>query len=261
MALATIDKYTPVIQEQAYKTFLSAIKPGLIHTLPCDYFEMMERKSDTIVFSRRSNFPTFETPLPRDGSVPPGVVLTRTDIKAQMQTYGMHAPLVDDTVIYNFEDLIALNADALGQAHRETEDLLVRKCMESTSAVVNAVGGNNGDNPTNASEADFADVAAALQGNSAYTVFDTVGAMNRIGTGPLNYSYLGLCHTDLIRDFETMPEFQRRENYASDSKIPEEIGYLGRTRVFVSPKGSIDRAASGMGRDIYNIFISIIRFF
>lgn len=255
MALNTTATYTPVINEQAYKTMLAAINPGLIHALPCETFKMMLRHGDTVIFSRPGDLDTFEVPLPRDGSWGAGQLLTRTDIKATVQPYGTHVALMDETVMYNFEDVIQVAANALGIALRKTEDLLIRKAMEATTSVVNAVGGNNGDLPTNLSATDVSDVTAQLAGNSAYMVFNTVGATDKIGTGPVPYCYIALCHTDLIRDLEAIPNFQPRHDYSTDSLIPEEIGALGKVRFFASPRGSIDRAASGAGRDVYNIFI------
>lgn len=247
--------YTPVLQEQALKTMLAAINPGLIMSLPAETFELALRQGDTLIMSRPGDLETFEVPLSDDGSYGPGQLLSRTDIKVQVKPYGTHIALLDSTVMYNFEDTIQVGANALGIALRKTEDLILKKTYESTSSVANALGGSNGDLPTNLSVADVSDIETALASASAWQVFNTISATDRIGTGPTPYSYIGLVHTDLIKEFEAIPTFQPRHNYSNDSKIAEEIGCLNKTRFFASPRGSVERGASAMGRDVYNIFI------
>lgn len=255
MAINTPATYTPVLQEQALKTMLAAINPGLIHALPCQTFKLSMHHGDTVIMSRPGNLDTFEVKLPDDGSWGAGQLLTRTDLKFQVSTYGTHVPLLDETVMYNFEDVIQVGANALGIAREKTNDLLIKKCMESTSSVANATGGTNGDLPTNVSVADLLEVSTALQAASAYMVFDTIGATDKFGTGPTPYCWIALAHVNLRRDLAALANWQPRHTYSQDSLTPEEIGCLEDIRFFVSPLGSVERNASAAGRDVYNIFI------
>jgi hypothetical protein len=64
---------------------------------------------------------------------------------------------------------------------RETQDVLVRDTLEATASVINCVGGNNGDLPTEMSISDIDDVVTVLQNNSAEYITNMVEAQNKFG--------------------------------------------------------------------------------
>ena len=57
---------------------------------------------------------------------------------------------------------------------RQTEDELTRNMLSSTASAVNCVGGFNGDNPTELTASDVADVTTALIGNDAFMIMDNI---------------------------------------------------------------------------------------
>lgn len=78
---------------------------------------------------------------------------------------------------------MVLNSAAarLGQALRETQDVLVRDSLESTASIINCVGGLNGDLPTEMTVSDVDDVVTILQNNSAEYITNIVEADLKFG--------------------------------------------------------------------------------
>jgi len=75
--------------------------------------------------------------------------------------------------------------------------------LAATAAAINAVGGVNGDNPTEITRTDVDEVVRVLLNNNAYTVLDNIEGEDRFGTAPkLN----GRVKSSLI-DLETVVTF------------------------------------------------------
>jgi len=75
--------------------------------------------------------------------------------------------------------------------------------LAATAAAINAVGGVNGDNPTEITRPDVDEVVRVLLNNNAYTVLDNIEGEDRFGTAPkLN----GRVKSSLI-DLETVVTF------------------------------------------------------
>lgn len=64
---------------------------------------------------------------------------------------------------------------------RQTEDELTRNMLASTASVINCEGGSNGDNPTNITQSDVADVVSTLMGNDAYMLTDNIEGEDKFG--------------------------------------------------------------------------------
>ena len=153
-----------------------------------------------------------------------------------------------------------LNAAAarLGQAYKETSDILQRENLESTASVVNSVGGQNGDLPTEVSLEDFDDITSVMQNNDGEYITNMIGASDKIGTSPLGDCYAAMCTTRLIPVLNNVTGFRRKFEYGTGSidTLSSEWGGVNNTRVFVSSQGSVSPSASLLGNDVANIFIT-----
>ena len=72
-------------------------------------------------------------------------------------------------------------AKLLGIALRETEDTLTRNMLAGTATAINCEGGQNGDNPTEITQADTDFFTQTLLGNDARCMLDTIPGENRFG--------------------------------------------------------------------------------
>lgn len=146
-------------------------------------------------------------------------------------------------------------ARRLGVSLRQTEDQLTRDMLASTASFINCTGGVNGDNPTEITRSDVADVYTTLLGNNAYTILDNIEGADKFGTAPTRAAFFALCNTSLIPDLEAVNGFTHTSQYPSPMNIPpSEWGAIGNLRFLVSSIGSFTQSASNLGANVYNIF-------
>jgi len=138
---------------------------------------------------------------------------------------------------------------------RQTEDQLMRDMLSATATLVNCVGGNDGDNPTEITRTDVDYVVRTLRGNNAYSFLTGVEGENRFGTAPVRDAYFGLGHTNLIGQLDNVNGFTQKWNYPNQqSTLDAEWGTCANIRFLLSSVGSVTPNASMLGADCYNIF-------
>jgi N4-gp56 family major capsid protein len=143
----------------------------------------------------------------------------------------------------------------LGISLRQTEDQLTRDMLASTATFINAVGGVNGDTPTEITLSDCQAVTRTLLSNDAYTIMDIQGGLDKFGTAPIRNSFFALCNTEVTSDLDNVATFNNVANYPSPENIlPTEYGNIKNLRFLISSIGSVFPNASVNGADVYNIF-------
>lgn len=148
-------------------------------------------------------------------------------------------------------------AARLGQAMRETQDVLVRDSLESSASVINCVGGSNGDLPTEMSLSDVDDVVTVLQNNSAEYITNMIGGEMKIGTSPIGDCYGAMLTTRMIPVLNNIQGFVRKFQYPNiDKTLSVEWGGVNNVRFFISEQGSVTPNASLNGNDVANCFVA-----
>lgn len=148
-------------------------------------------------------------------------------------------------------------AARLGQASRETQDVLARDNLESTASVINCVGGVNGDLPTEMALSDVDDVVTVLQNNSGEYITNIVEAENKFGTAPVGDAYGCMLTTRMIPVLNGISGFVRKFQYPNISDtLSVEWGGVNNVRFFVSEQGSVTPNASLLGNDVANCFVA-----
>lgn len=154
---------------------------------------------------------------------------------------------------------MVLNSAAarLGQALRETQDALVRDQLESSASIINCVGGQNGDLPTEMAISDIDDVVTVLQNNSGEYITNMIGGEDRFGTSPIGDSYLCMLTTRMIPVLNNVAGMVRKFQYPNiDKTLSTEWSGVNNVRFFVSEQGSVTPQASLLGNDIANCFVA-----
>lgn len=143
----------------------------------------------------------------------------------------------------------------LGQWLREKEDLLMRDLFASSVGYVNAVGGANGDQPSEISLNDVNNIERILLGQDARTLLTNIEAEDRFATGPVRDAFLALFHSDLTADMQNVSRVRLKNAYPSDQSglRPEEYCAISRFRFFVTSRGIKEANASLNGNDMYRI--------
>lgn len=257
MAINTTSIMPPAVRDVLNKRFLSIEEPYLIHGAAADKVKM-PAQGDTVVFSRLNKLGLATVPLGNTGVTPAGATTQRVDIKARMQYYGNHLVVNEQVPLQADAPILNEYVKVLGVNMRETEDVLIRKVLESASLVLNCTEGVNGNVPTEITRADILKITTLLQRNSARTLMSSVNASDRFGTGPVPNAYIAMGHVNLGNDLASIPKFKRPIEYGSGyPKMEAEYGAVEQVRFLLSALGSKVTNGGGLqNTDLYNNFIT-----
>jgi N4-gp56 family major capsid protein len=253
--LTTQSQLPPLVQQSVDDVMLSIRTPDLIMNVAAWRKVLPAKGGTTLRMYRYDRLPT--APVPLTGATIPAISPNRVDIDATVSIYGQYMALNQTITLQNQDPVLMNMAELLGLAMRMTEDQLTRDMLAATASVYYCAGGNNGDDPSNLSLSDIINVTTQLQSNDAWMILRNQHGEDRFGTGPLRDAYIGLAHTDIGGQLETINGFLPKWNYPNpDSRtLPSEWGAINNVRFLTSSVGSISPAASGLGNNVYNIFI------
>ena len=128
--------------------------------------------------------------------------------------------------------------------------------LASTASFINAVGGVNGDNPTEITRSDINTVVSTLVDNNAYMIMDNMEGEDRFGTAPVRDAYFALANSQIISDLDNVAGFIQKANYPEPGRaLRSEWGSVGNTRFLISSIGSVFANASALGNNVLNVFI------
>lgn len=253
----SISTMPPQIQQRYNAKLLSTPEHNLVHMLGATPVELPDNQGFIDRQSRYDRLDLFPVPLDDAQTNPPSQQLNRVDVDCRVRVYATYIVLTRQVTITNEDPVLNSAAARLGQAMRETQDVLVRDALEATASVVNCVGGQNGDLPTEMSLSDVDDVVTLLQNNSGEYFTNLIQGENRFGTSPIGDSYICMLSTRMIPVLNNVQGFTRKFQYPNVSEtLQAEWGGVNNTRMFVSEQGSITPNASLLGNDIANCFVA-----
>ena len=253
MASVNIGTMPPQIQQRYNSKLLSTPERNCIFNLFAVPVELPDNQGFIDRQSRYDRLERFPVALDDAQLNPPSQSLNRVDVDCRVRVYATYIVLTKQVTITNEDPILNSAAARLGQAMRETQDLLQRDNLESTASIVNCIGGSNGDLPTEMEVSDVDDIVAVLQGNDAEYITGMIGGQDKIGTSPIGDSYGMLSHTRMIPVFNNMSGFVRKFQYPNiDKVLSSEWGGINNIRAFVSSQGSVTSSASLLGNDIAN---------
>lgn len=253
-----LNNMPPQIQQNYTDKLLATPERNLIHNLFASEITMKDHDGFINRQSRYDALDTFEVPLDNLQLNPPSQLLSRVDVDARVRNYATYVVLTKQVTMTNQDPQLNAAAARLGQAYKETSDILQRDNLESTASVVNCVGGGNGDLPTEAALSDFDDIVAVFQNNDGDYITNMIGASDKIGTSPIGDAYAALCTSRLIPVLNGIQGFRRKFEYGSGvaNTLSSEWGGVNNIRCFVSSQGSVTPNASLLGNDVGNILIT-----
>jgi N4-gp56 family major capsid protein len=113
------------------------------------------------------------------------------------------------------------------------------------------------DNPTELTRADIDDVIRTLVVSNAKRISEVIEGENKFGTGPVRQAFFAMCHANLIPQLEQIDGFVSSAQYPSQMNIlSAEWGSVSNLRFLISSLGSITTAGSGLGADLYSMFVT-----
>lgn len=247
----------PQVQQRYNAKLLSTPERNLVHMLFASPVELPDNQGFIDRQSRYDRLNTFAVPMDDAQTNPPSQMLNRVDVDCRVRVYATYIVLTRQVTITN-EDPVLNSANArLGQALRETQDILVRDQLESSASIINCVNGNNGDLPTEMAIEDLDDVVTVLQNNSGEYITNIVEADLKFGTSPIGDSYGMMSTTRMIPVFNNIKGFTRKFAYPNiRDTLSVEWGGANNVRMFISEQGSVTPQASLLGNDIANNFVA-----
>lgn len=247
----------PQIQQRYNAKLLSTPEFNLIHNLFAVPVELPDNQGFIDRQSRYDRLEEFSVPLDDAQTNPPAQQLNRVDVDCRVRVYATYIVLTRQVTITNEDPVLNSAAARLGQALRETQDALQRDNLESSASIINCVGGDNGDLPTEMSNTDFDDVVTILQNNSGEYITNMIPGENKFGTSPIGDAYGMMATTRMIPVFNNIAGFVRKFAYPNVSQtLSSEWGGYNNVRVFISEQGSVTPNASLAGNDVANCFVS-----
>lgn len=255
MAITTTSSLPAPVQQSFSYQLLSVPFPYLIHNIPATR-KTMPRNGGRILRMRRYNpLATAVVPLGNTGVTPPAQQLSAVDIDALIQFYGSYVIINEQVSLQNQDPVLTAAAQRLGESLRKTEDQLTRDMLSATAAAINAVGGVNGDNPTEITRSDVDDAIRTLVNADAHTIEQHIEGEDRFGTAPVRDAFFALGSTQLIGDLERVDGFSSKNNYPDQrNTLRSEWGAVSNMRFLLSSVGSVAPTASTNANDVYNIF-------
>lgn len=253
----SITTMPPQIQQRYNAKLLSTPERNLVHMLFATPVELPDNQGFIDRQSRYDRLDLFPVPLDDAQTNPPSQQLNRVDVDCRVRVYATYIVLTRQVTITNEDPVLNSAAARLGQAMRETQDVLVRDNLESSASVINCVGGSNGDLPTEMSLSDVDDVVTVLQNNSAEYITNMIPGENKFGTSPIGDAYGCMLSTRMIPVLNNISGFVRKFQYPNVSEtLQSEWGGVNNVRFFVSEQGSVTPNASLAGADVANCFVA-----
>lgn len=254
MAVTTSSVLPAPVQQTFNMKLLSTPTPTMIHNIPANKYTMPRNGGTTMRFRRYNPLPVSLVPLSQAAINPPPTSLTAVDVDAQISWYGNWIALTEQVTIQNQDPVLNAAALRLGVWLRQTSDELMRDMLVSTASQINCVNGTNGDNPTNITGADIANVITTLLGNNGAMFLNTIEGDNKFGTAPVRAAYFALAHTDMTSQLNNLQDFIQQANYPKQDRVLDsEWGCVQNLRFLVSSIGSISNNTSTLGNNVYNI--------
>lgn len=253
----SISTMPPQIQQRYNAKLLSTPERNLVHMLFASPVELPDNQGFIDRQSRYDRLDLFPVPLDDAQTNPPSQQLNRVDVDCRVRVYATYIVLTRQVTITNEDPVLNSAAARLGQAMRETQDVLVRDILEATASVINCVNGVNGDVPTEMTITDCDDVVTVLQNNSAEYITNMIPGENKFGTSPVGDAYGCMLTTQMIPVLNNIAGFVRKFQYPNVSEtLQSEWGGVNNIRFFVSEQGSITPNASLLGNNIANCFVA-----
>lgn len=257
----SISTMPPQIQQRYNAKILSTPERNLVHNLFAMPVELPDNQGFIDRQSRYDRLDLFPVPLDDAQTNPPSQQLNRVDVDCRVRVYATYIVLTRQVTITNEDPVLNSAAARLGQAMRETQDIVQRDNLESSASVVNCVGGTNGDLPTEMTGDDVDDIVTVLQNNSGEYITNMIQAEMKIGTGPIGDSYGCMLTTRMIPVLNAISgnntSFKRKFEYPNQTSVlSTEWGAYNNVRFFVSEQGSVTPNASLLGNDIANCFVA-----
>lgn len=252
MVFNTTTQVDPAVSIYYDRILLLRGLPYMVHDKFADTRPFKQKSGDTMKFRRYNSLPVATTPLV-EMVLPPGLMISKTDITCSLRQYGAWIPYSDLVDLLNQDPVLTELAELLGEQRGQSLDIVYRDIFVAGTNVYYA--GSYADSAidtrieimTAPTLADFKAIREGLIGNKAQMIAPMIKASGNVGTMPVAPAFYGIISHELQHDIEACDDFLPVYQYPSSvGSFPSEIGALpeANIRFLITQAGKVWRDAS-----------------
>ena len=247
-------KYGSLDETEAFKIqkkFLSIAKRNMIFSR----FAQKETKSRGEGLEVRwKRFEKFGLPLVplAEGVKPPADSLLQTIIKVKLHQYGSYVATTDvlvaaaqDPIIQQITERQSIQAaellDFITYLHARSGTQAAFAGGTNRATVQKTIGGTDGVTTADVANTNLLDTAVrTLEYQEARKIAKQMTPSPKYNTEPVPEAYVAVCHTDMRKDIEVLPEFIPYAKYSNNGQqmLPGEIGSVGTIRFILTTQAA-----------------------
>ena len=234
--------------------------PLLLHGLWAQRKPLPQNQGNQVIFTRFESLP--KGTLLAEGVNPEPQLLQRTQVTAQIATYGAYTQITDEVETQSPDKVLLEASDLLGESAGETIDEVYRDELHATSSVY--YGGSLAvatvDTPVEVNvppvAAELDAIILALQDNNAKYITEMVDASTGVGTESINPAFIGITSPRGGKLISNLTGFTKAKDYANtQSLIPGEIGTYDFIRVCVTTQAQVLTGAGAGAKNIHTLLV------
>lgn len=218
MTVTDTSVYGTMTDSWAQRALLIRSKPRNIHNLFGKEFMLPQKNTDVMTFRRQENLNSDPVVLAEDSDPAPEQV-QKFDIQVQVQEFGKVVLLTRKVNLIVEDDTANEIADNLNQSMHTMLDKVTRDVLNSATAQINCVNGNNGETITELSQIDVNRAIEYLDVNDTEKVTPIIEGSNKFGTAPVEEAYWVMAHVELKKDIRALPSFLPTAAYGSQEAV------------------------------------------
>jgi len=247
-------KYGSLDETEAFKIqkkFLSIAKRNMIFAR----FAQKETKSRGEGLEVRwKRFEKFGLPLVplAEGVKPPADSLLQTIIKVKLHQYGSYVATTDvlvaaaqDPIIQQITERQSIQAaellDFITYLHARSGTQATFSGGTNRATVQKTIGGTDGVTTSDVANTNLLDTAVrTLEYQEARKIAKQMTPSPKYNTEPVPEAYVAVCHTDMRKDIEVLPDFIPYAKYSNNGQqmLPGEIGSVGTIRFILTTQAA-----------------------
>ncbi len=227
--------FNPPLTTSLWTEYLLTPTPDSIAQAQIMRATIGEAQGNTKRFVQIPLLPIFPNAIPNNSSGPAPIAPSYYNRDVMLSLYSQCTIMDVTSVITSQIEWVQKTLMSQEISVTRTEDFVVATTLSSTATTVYAIGGTNGDSPTNMSITDANNATGALANVNAARTTANIEGTNRFGTNPIASGYTMLTSTAATSTFLNDSNFRQVSGYSQQEvALPGEIGSYGTLRVLTS---------------------------
>jgi N4-gp56 family major capsid protein len=238
--VTTLSQVAPGVQAFYDRNLLTRAQPNDVHGRFGQKRPVPKNSGNQIKFRRYSQLAAATTALV-EGVTPSGSALSVTDVTSTLLQYGDFVTLTDMVSMTNQDPVVTEATDVLGDQAGTTIDIVRRDVLVAGSNVAYASGVADRLSLVNKIlGADLDKAIRFLKNQNAKYMKEGIPASDKVGTGSVRKSFIGIVHPDVEYDLEQITGYKSVSDYGSqEGLIEDEIGAYKNIRFVSSTNAKI----------------------